>query len=148
MDEEKRRQRTGMQIRVISNLLKRNLDCAARQNGVDRVTAAHGWAIKFFLMHRDREMFQRDLEKEFSIRRSTATGILQLMEKDDLIVREPVPYDARLKKITLTPKAVAMNAIIEENIDRTEEKMVEGFTDEEKATLVRLLERVRKNLEE
>ena len=35
-------------------------------------------------------MFQRDVEAEFNIRRSTATGILQLMEKNGFLLREPV----------------------------------------------------------
>ena len=64
------------------------------------------WVIGYLSEHEGKDVFQRDLEEEFSVRRSTATGILQLMEKNELITREPVSHDARLKKLVLTPKAI------------------------------------------
>ena len=69
------------------------------------------------------------------------------MEKNGLIVREPVPYDARLKKITLTEKAIAMDDLIEKEILRTEEELQRGMSEEEVHELLRLLAKLRKNME-
>lgn len=44
-----------------------------------------------------RIIFQKDLETEFCIGRSTVTNILNLMEKKGFVRRESVSYDARLK---------------------------------------------------
>ncbi len=140
-------ERIGLQIRIISNLMKRRVDRNTREDGVDHVTATHGWVIRYFRMNEGKDVFQRDLEKAFSIRRPTATGILQLMEKNGLIVREPVPYDARLKKITLTEKAIAMDDLIEKEILRTEEELQRGMSEEEVHELLRLLAKLRKNME-
>ena len=90
----------GGEIRVLSNLIKRCMD-----DGMPpETTGMQGWIIGFLHRNEDRDMFQRDVEAEFNIRRSTATGILQLMEKNGFLLREPVAYDARLKKLVLTPR--------------------------------------------
>ena len=89
----------GGEIRMLSNLIKRCMD-----DGMPpETTGMQGWIIGFLHRNEDRDMFQRDVEAEFNIRRSTATGILQLMEKNGFLLREPVAYDARLKKLVLTP---------------------------------------------
>ena len=64
----------------------------------------HCWIIGFV---EEREYigldtFPKDIEKEFSINRSTTSEMLKLMCKNGMITREEVDYDARLKKIVLT----------------------------------------------
>ena len=52
-----------------------------------------------------RDIMQRDIEKEFSIRRSTASRTLQLMEPaTDISAGSRFPYDARMKKLVVTEK--------------------------------------------
>mgnify|MGYP002980682515 CR=1 FL=1 len=51
------------------------------------------------LQSMSRDIYQKDVEAEFQIRRSTATGILQLLEKNGFILRKAEDRDARLKKI-------------------------------------------------
>ena len=61
--------------------------------------------LRYILMstlHRD--VYQKDIEEEFQIRKSTATGILKLMEKHGFIRRESAQQDARLKRIVPTKK--------------------------------------------
>ena len=53
-------------------------------------------------------MYQKDIEEEFRIRKSTVTGILKLLEKNGFIRRESVPQDARLKRIVPTARAEAL----------------------------------------
>ncbi|MFQ9564328.1 MAG: MarR family winged helix-turn-helix transcriptional regulator, partial [Faecalibacillus intestinalis] len=93
-------------------------------------------------------VFQRDLEEEFSIRRSTATGILQLMEKNDLIIRQPVSYDARLKKLVLTKKASEIQNEIHKEIEKHDKKVREGITEEELEVFFNVMKKIKKNLSE
>lgn len=54
----------------------------------DELTAMQKHVLKFILLetlHSD--IYQKDIEEEFQIRKSTATGILQLMEKKGFIYR-------------------------------------------------------------
>ena len=92
-------------------------------------------------------MFQRDIEEKFSIRRSTVSSMIKLMEKKGLVVRESVAYDARLKKLTLTPKALEMHNQMLLNLDEDEKKLKQNLSDEELDNLFKTLEKIRKNAE-
>ena len=96
----------GLEISKINNMLRRK---CKRENlfaqSEDEVTRKNGWIIGYLADNRDKDIFQKDIENKFSIRRSTVSGILQLMEKKGYVKREGVAYDARLKKLTLTEKA-------------------------------------------
>ena len=90
------------QIRRVDNLIFRKINQFARENGVEQATPMHGWIIEYLYRHRNEPVFQRDIEREFSITRSTVTNILQLMERKGYIQRLSVPQDARLKQLVLT----------------------------------------------
>ena len=76
------REDIGFQIRTLSHLVKRTVDQAAFDGVDDHPTGVQGWIIGYLYRNRDKEVFQRDIQEQFSIRRSTVTGILQLMEKN------------------------------------------------------------------
>ncbi len=79
------------QIRRVDNLIFRKINQFARENDVEQATPMHGWIIGYLYRHRDTPVFQRDIEREFSITRSTVTNILQLMERKGYIERRSVP---------------------------------------------------------
>ncbi len=138
----------GHEIKIISNLIKRRIGNSRVISDIDKMTGTHGWIIGYLYHNSDKgDIFQRDLEEEFSIRRSTATGILQLMEKNDLIIREQVDYDARLKKLVLTPKAIAIHESLINEFDKIEAELTSGLTDEEKVSILSTINKMKKNLE-
>ena len=96
----------------------------------------------------DRDIFQRDLEEVFSVRRSTMSAILLRMEEKGLLTRTSVGHDARLKKITLTEKGERLHKQMERSVDAMEEKLIVGLSHEEQTLLFALLEKVRWNLED
>lgn len=95
----------------------------------------------------ERDVFQKDLEQKFDIRKSTVTGILNTMERDGLLLRETVPYDARLRKMILTDKALQAKKNSEQVIDTVENQLSKGLTEEEIATFLTILEKISKNAE-
>lgn len=111
-------------------------------------TRYHGRIICYLNNRRGENVYQRDIEEVFGIRRSTATRLLQLMESNGLIVREPVSSDARLKKITITEKGVAFDAKVRGEIDRFEAALAQSFTEEELEEFFRLTEKLRNTLSE
>ena len=96
--------------------------------------------------HRDRDVYQKDLEATFHIRRSTASGILQIMVRDGLLVREPVEGDARLKRLVLTPIAQEQLSQMQQDLLRVENKATAALTKQELETLFTLLDKVRGSL--
>ena len=95
----------------------------------------------------EKDVFQRDIEAEFQIRRSTASEVLQAMEGGGLLRREPVGYDARLKKIVLTDYAQEIRKQLGEQVERIESLLTEGFTQEEIDRFFSYVERFNANLE-
>lgn len=139
--------RIGFELHRSSRIVKRYMDNDASKSYVEKITGTHGRVIGWLYRNRHRDIFQKDFEKEFDIRRSTASKILSLMESNDLILRESVPYDARLKRIILTPKALEVQSVVENAFSKMEEKIKEGITDEELAVFFRVLDKVNKNME-
>ncbi len=138
-----KKQHVGGRVHMLSNLIHRRLD----ETMPPEVTGVHGRIIGFLSRHADRDMFQRDVEAEFHLRRSTASGILQRMEKNGLVRRESVPQDARLKKLVLTPKAVALHADIHARIDEMEARLTRDVSREEVEQFCATLEKFQRNLE-
>ncbi|MBR5825943.1 MAG: MarR family transcriptional regulator [Clostridia bacterium] len=136
----------GFELHKTSRLIKRYMDSDAAKSYVDKVTGTHGWAIGYLYHNRDRDIFQKDFEQEFNIRRSTASTILTLMEKNGLINRESVDYDARLKKITLTDKAIEIQTFVEASFDRMENMLGQGISDSELEIFFSVLDKICKNL--
>ena len=98
------------------------------------------------LQSMSRDIYQKDVEAEFQIRRSTATGILQLLEKNGFILRKAEDRDARLKKIVPTEKAEKVRAHVLMNIDCTEKIIRHGIPDEKMAVCIETLEQISANL--
>ena len=83
----------------------------------------------FIMDNGGRPVYQKDIEAEFNIRRSTATRLLQSMEHKDLIMREPEENDGRLKRIRLTEKAAERSREVLDRISCIERQLVEGITE-------------------
>lgn len=112
------------------------------------VTQIQHWIIRFLADHQDRDIFQRDLEDELHVSRATISSTLQVMERNGLILRNAVASDARLKKLSLTPKSLEFSRRAQENVAKMEECLSKGMTPEERDQLLSLLRRVLQNLEE
>ncbi|MBO5231039.1 MAG: MarR family transcriptional regulator [Clostridia bacterium] len=138
----------GFELRRAANLIRREIDNAMSGRKIEKLTGMQGRVIGFLCHNLGKEIFQRDIETEFSIRRSTATAMLQTMEKHGLIERQPVEYDARLKRIAPTPVALERHKIFEYEINRVEASVLNGITKDEADTLLKILEKIRNNLGE
>ena len=109
----------GYEVRTLDHMIGRLVN--AYQSRVDEkvgINRMQGWIIGYLYRHSDEDIFQKDLEAEFQIAKSTASGILRIMEKKELITRESIPRDARLKRLVLTDKGMEFQREIIENFDR------------------------------
>lgn len=138
----------GFEIHRLSKMIQRSRVHSAVQQHVDCVTGTHGYLLHYLYDNRGRDVFQRDIEKQFSIGRSTVTSILQLMEKNGLILRESVPQDARLKRIILTQEALDLHVQIEQDIADFETKLTKGLTNEERIAFLTAVKKMRQNMTE
>ena len=137
----------GHDIKAIDHLMQRQMFKSAMDLGLDKVTIMHGWIMGFLSCNSDRDIFQRDIESNFAISRSTVTSILKTMEKNGYIKRESVDSDARLKKLTLTQQGKDTDAIIQKAIEQNEERLNSLLTDSERKDFIRLAHKLRSGLE-
>lgn len=136
------------QIRRVNNLIQRCQNQRGRANGVEDVTSMHGWILGYLKMHGDQEIYQRDIEREFSITRSTVTNILQLMEKKGYIRREGVEHDARLKRLVLTDEGREVDRRVLQTLRETDDYLESLLTPAERDEMLRLLLKLRRELED
>jgi len=134
-------------IKILSNLIRRNLDSAASQGPLKNITGTQIEIIGYINHTKNTDVFQKDIETKYAIRRSTATGILQLMETNGLITRESVNYDARLKKIVLTEKALAISRDAQINVAHLEQHLTENISAEDLAVFRSVAWKMKNNLE-
>ena len=121
----------GIAVRRLSLQMRRHHDAAVDRLSGGRLTGARGWIIGYLASHDGKPVYQRDIETRFGIRRSTATVMLQLMEKNGLILRESVESDARLKSLVPTEKAAQLDEQIRESLHQSEKRLTQGLSDEQ-----------------
>lgn len=137
-----------MELRSLFNVIRRKKEEITPDSTHDcQITMMRGHIIAYLFLNRDRDVFQRDIEQEFDIRRPTATKLLQSMEKNGLITKLDVDYDARLKKIILTEKAICFQTAANEKFNALEQKIKQGLTREEIEMLFTVIEKIKKNFE-
>ncbi|TGD22986.1 MarR family transcriptional regulator [Companilactobacillus suantsaicola] len=129
-------------IKVASNEISRGINTFAHQFGLTGTQVQ----IIFFLSNRDENTYQKDIEKEFNIRRPTATNILKTMEKDKLITRVAVKEDSRLKKIVLSTKSQTLEPKISQFMDDNNQKILSTLGTLERHSFVRALKKIPQKL--
>lgn len=138
----------GIAVKAISNRMMRKLDGAAAGIDNESISSAQKRVIVYLYEQKDNgDVFQRDVEQYLSIRRPTATRMLNSMEENGLVRRESVEYDGRLKKLTLTEKSIDLYNEIFNDIDTVERNMTRGLTEDEKKEFLRIAGKIIKNLE-
>ena len=119
---------TMRSIKRLSNGISREM-CAAFGSGM--FSGAQGRTLHFLLAHTKIDIFQKDIEEEFGLRPPTATALLKELEQRGLIRKEPVPYDARKKKIVVTEEALQYKDCVLKGLKELDQKLTAGISDEE-----------------
>ena len=134
----------GRGINILSHKIKRRIGKVSLEYGISSMQAKI--LIFVFQQSSKRDIFQRDIEEEFDIRRSSVTSVLTLMEKNELIKRASVSEDARLKKLVLTDKGVYIYKSIFNEIEEIECIISESLSAEEFDLLWGLIQRLIKKI--
>ena len=137
---------TGKMINRISNRLRRRSKRAQETLGI---TGAIGNILDYIIVESEkRSVYQKEIEREFGLRPSTATEALKHLEKEGLIVRVPDESDARFKKIEFTEKAGKIKDLLRNEVDKSEEILLRGISPEEQKCFMEITAKMLESLEE
>ncbi|HIR87849.1 MAG TPA: winged helix-turn-helix transcriptional regulator [Candidatus Fimimorpha faecalis] len=129
-------------VSKLSNKIRRHTN-AFSLNG--KLSGAQGRILHFILAQTD-DIFQKDIEEEYSLRPSSATEILKKMEQNGLIHREPTSYDGRLKKIIPSEKAIHYQKQVITDLTKLEHDLTKGIDPEQLEIFFQVMEKMLKNL--
>lgn len=143
---EEMRRNLGYEIKTLARMMKQFIDGTEFMRTNEQMTGMQGWVLGYFTHHEGKDIYQKDLEAEFRVRRSTMTQLLNTMESGGLIERVESEKDRRLKKIVPTPLARDYMRRSEEAINLAESQLTKGFTKQEIDTFYSFIERCKYNL--
>ena len=92
--------------------------------------------------------FQKELESEFKIRRSSVTSVIQGLEKHGLVERRSVSTDARQKELVLTEEGVRVQRQVIERIEEMEKRVNGWLSPEEREWWLRCVNKIETGLKE
>lgn len=138
----------GIAVRRLSLQMRRHHDAAVDRLSGGRLTGARGWIIGYLASHDGKPVYQRDIETRFGIRRSTATVMLQLMEKNGMITRASDANDKRLKRLLLTDAARELLAELDRERYEFELLCKRDLSEEELAVFFTVADKIAANIKE
>lgn len=133
----------GVLIKKLDKVFKQNFDQELERVGL---TFSQMRVLRFLEDNPNTKITQKDISKELDIQHSTTIGLLKRMQEKGL-VRVVVDEDnRRCRNIFLTKKAEDIRYEMERGREIMESRVVKSFTDEEKETFYRLLNKAIDNL--
>lgn len=141
MDQE---MNIGYEIHTLDRMFGRRLFLLFEEHGI---TKMQSWIIRYLYERSDQDVFQKDIESFFRIARSTATEILQGMEKQGFLNRCAVQYDARLKRLVLTEKGIAIQLAIIQILEENERSIRQNISEKELETFFQVIRKMKENVD-
>lgn len=136
-----------LRILCLANCLSRELGALNSERSSEGISHVNAQIMSYLAVHEGQDVFQKDIEEVFSIRRSTVSKVVRLMEMKGLLERESVEQDARLKKLKLTPRAREIHEVASQEFADFELRVTKALTDDEIITLTTLLDKISGALE-
>lgn len=140
-----RENQIGFYVRELSNVLKKRRENDGSSFGDVNLTMMQRWVLGYLAHHTDHDIYQKELEDNLNIGKSTLSEILHTMEKDGLVERVS---SGRCKKIVMTERSMQIDRIIMQQIEKTEEKLREGLSKEETDMFIRIIKKMIENVKE
>jgi len=112
----------------------------------DQVDIPRGQATLLCAIARQDGLTQSEIAERMSVQGATVSSMLRRLEEAGLVTRRRDPEDNRLVRVSLTDEGLQKEQAINAQIGNMQELMFKGLSDEERAVLLDLLNRVIDNI--
>ena len=138
-------QSIGTEIKKIDNLIIRKIMSYSKNNSY-MLSPSQMMIIRFLYKNSDKVVYQKDLEGTLPFRKSTRSGIIQTMMKNNIISTESSKDDLRSKRIILTPYGKKINKEIEKNIIEFEKVLKNNIKEDDLRVFFKVTKQIQNNL--
>lgn len=138
-------QSIGSEIKKIDNLIIRKIMSYSKDNSY-MLSPSQMMITRFLYKNLNKAVYQKDLEKDLPFRKSTISGIIQTMVKNNIISTESSKDDLRSKRIILTPYGKKINKVIEKNIIEFEKVLKNNIKEDDLRIFFKVTKQIQNNL--
>ena len=132
----------GFYLRKLNNHIQKRSHSFYNRKEIKECSLSNLWVIDYLTDNSDKDIYQKDIETEFSINRATVSKMLTLMEEKNFITRIPCEEDGRLKKIKVLPEGEKLKSICLAIRKEMEKELSFSLTQEEVETLKNILKKM------
>ena len=136
----------GFEIKSLNNLIARKIMKDAKLDSGINITLVQLKILHYLFNHQDHPVYQRDIEKELSIRRSTVSGIIKTMEKNNFIERVTSKEDARLKQIVISENIKKFTSSFKQKADQFDQLLSKDIPKEELEIFFKVVNQMKQNI--
>ena len=136
----------GFAVHDLSKRFKTFLQNLNEEECADPAAVSHGWLIGYLYDNRDKVIYQRDLEEQLHLAKSSIATILQTLEQAGYIRRETPPHDARQKQVILRPEGREFDQRMRRRIMASEKQVRKDIPAEDMEVFFRVLRKMAGNL--
>ena len=135
------------EIKTLDNMITRRIITTTKNAGLPFIISPVQLKILHYLFkHQTEFVYQGELEKIIDSRRSTTSGILSTMEKNQLIKRINSKKDARSKQIILTDYSYQLFKELQKEKDQFEAMASKSISKEELEIFFKVTEKIKNNI--
>ncbi|MFZ4813214.1 MAG: MarR family winged helix-turn-helix transcriptional regulator [Phototrophicaceae bacterium] len=116
------------------------------EQGLGKLGLHVGQEMILFQLWQKDGVTQSEISGCIEVSAPTVTKMLQGLEANGIILRQPDPHDARSLRVYLTEKGQALEPAVCALWQDTEAQMLHGVNEAERLLLLRLLDQMRENL--
>lgn len=134
----------GKEMREVQQLLHRKYELKKEQQS-EKLTQVQVHVLMYIHRH-DGQVFQKDIEQHLKVRRSTASQILNVLERESYVERMRLESDARMKEIVVTDKTLALIDSMERHMKETESMLRVNISKDDMETFFKVIDQIKENL--
>ncbi len=144
MDDNKILNEIKLLDKMIFRELVSNSDIKNKENLLPTPTQCQ--IIEYILNNKNKDIYQKDLEKVLNLRRATVSGVLHTMEKNGLIKRITDESDTRTKKIILNEKIPKRFDEYSKKIKKIENNIIKDISDKDLEVFLKVISKMKENI--
>ena len=138
----------GHELAYTNNLIARKIARGGNNKYAMNISPIQVRIVKYLVKQNNKAILQKDMEYIFNIRRSTVSGVIKTMEKNNIIIRENVKDDNKSKEIKLTEDVYKRANDLVKELKELDLELLKDVDKEDLEVFMRVLKNIQDNLKE